>query len=295
VQEFDYYRPDSTDEVLGLLQRYGDEAELLAGGTSLVLLMKLQFAQPRAVISLQAIDTLRGVEHDENGVHIGPLTTHRAAETSSIVRSRLPALADTLSQVATMRIRNQATVGGSLCHADPAQDPPVTLMALGGTVTLQSEAAQRVVPLDEFFRGYFETAVNTGEICSDVFVPHVEPGASVSYLKYLPRSTDDYGMVGVATYLRLNERRDTIEEARVVLGGIAATPIRAVATEEVVKGETPSGSLFADAGEAATQNIDPSSDARGSGDYKRRMVSVFARRSLERTFEQLVSRAESEY
>src|SRR5919197_1666909 len=156
---FEYRVPSSLEEVFSLLEQYGDDGKLIAGGTALVILMKQRLVRPSALISLGRLTELRGAEAHDGGVRIGALTTHREAESADLVKARLPVLADTLRKVATVRIRNVGTVGGNLAHADPNQDPPVTLIALSASVELASKGGDRTLPLEEFFTDYYETAL----------------------------------------------------------------------------------------------------------------------------------------
>jgi len=169
---FEYHAPESLEETFALLDQYGDDAKLIAGGTALVILMKQRLVRPGHLIGLGRVPGLSGIEAANGGLRIGALTTHREVETSPLVRERLPVLADTFHHVATVRIRNVGTVGGNLAHADPNQDPPVTLIALGASVDLVSANGERTVPLDEFFTDYYETASSPARCCG----PSESPG-----------------------------------------------------------------------------------------------------------------------
>jgi aerobic carbon-monoxide dehydrogenase medium subunit len=285
MNAFDYRQPDTPEEALALLHELGEDAKVIAGGTALVIMLKQRLVVPDCLISLQK---LRGLDHvgASNGeIHLGALTTHRSVEQSPLVRARVPALAETYHQVATIRIRNVATVGGALAHADPNQDSPVMLMALGARVQLTSTAGAREVPLDEFFTDYYETVRQPDELVSEVIVPAPKPHSGSVYLKFLPRTADDYATVGVAASVTVDPATQSCEDCRIAMGCVASTPVRAQAAEALVRGQRLTQSLAQEAGALAQGVTDPLSDARGSADYKRAMAGVFVRRALEQAWQ----------
>jgi carbon-monoxide dehydrogenase medium subunit len=211
-------------------------------------------------------------------------------ERSPAVRDRIPALAETFAHVATIRIRNVATVGGALAHADPSQDPPVILMALDAQVRLNSTAGSRQVAIDEFFTDYYETVRRPDELVTEVVVPVPKPHSGSVYLKFLPRTADDYATVGVAATVTIDPTSRTCQECRIALGSVAPTPVRAHEAETLVRGGnrfTPE--LAREAGALAQQVTDPISDARGSAEYKRAMAGVFVRRALEQAWQRALA------
>ena len=279
MRGFQLHQAESLDEALSLLEQYGaDDTHLIAGGTSLVLLMNLGLIEPARLISLRRVPELRGV-HANCGLDIGPLTTHRQLELSPQVSGYCVALAETFSHVATVRIRNQGTIGGNLAHADPAQDPPPMLIALDADVTLTSRRGQRRLPLEQFFVDYLTTVLEPGEILSAIHLPPLPPGTRASYHKFLPRSQDDYATVSVAATLRLNAHGQC-EDARVALGGAAGVPLRARQVEDALRGETLTDRRIAEAAALVNDLVDPPDDARGSSAYKRRMARVWTERAL---------------
>ena len=280
MNAFDYHAPSSLDETLDLLAAHGDDAHLMAGGTALVLLLNQGLVQPGHIVGLQRVAQLDGIRRlPDGGLQIGALTTHRQAERSPDVQAYCPALADTFARVATVRIRNQATVGGNLAHADPAQDPPPMLIALGGEAVVASRAGQRRVALDEFFVDYFETALQSGEVLLSVDLPPLPAGTRVTYKKFLPRTQDDYATVSVAASLRLAED-GTCAEARVALGAAATTPVRARAVENALRGQRLDRARIAEAAALVRDEVDPLDDLRGSAGYKREMARVWTERAL---------------
>lgn len=286
MNPFAYHTPETQEEVLTLLHAHGDEAKLMAGGTALVIMMKQRLVMPETLISLHRLRGLDDVREVNGDLHLSALLTHRAAETSSLVRARLPVLADTYRHVATIRIRNVATVGGALAHADPNQDPPVTLLALDARVQLASVAGSREVPLADFFTDYYETVLRPDELLTAIRVPIPPPHTGSAHIKFLPRTADDYATVGVAATVRLDPATGTCQDCRIALGSVGSTPLRALQAEGVVRGQRLTPELLREAGAVAQQQTDPISDTRGSADYKRAMAGVFVRRALEQAWQQ---------
>jgi carbon-monoxide dehydrogenase medium subunit len=279
---FEYRTPKSLKEVHANLKEFGSDAKLVAGGTALIIMMKQRLVRPSCLISLRSVRGLNGIELQNGGLRIGGLATHRQVESSPLVRRRLPMLAETYHHVATLRVRNMATVGGGLAHADPNQDPPPSLIALGATLKATSANGSRVVPMDDFFKDYYETVLNPDEIITEVMVPRLLPNTGAAYIKFLPRTADDYATVSAAAVLTLDKTKKTIVDVRIALGSVGVTPIRATAAEAVLRGQPLKTEAFAEAGEKAKEAVDPISDFRGSAGYKKDMAAVFVRRALER-------------
>ena len=279
---FEYRTPKSLKEVHATLKEFGSDAKLIAGGTSLVIMMRQRLVRPNCLVSLRSVRGLNSIEINDGGIRVGGLATHREVESSSLLRRRLPLLAETYHHVATVRVRNMATVGGGLAHADPNQDPPPTLIALGATVKVTSADGSRVIPLDEFFTDYYETVLKPDEIVTEVFIPKMAPNSAGAYLKFLPRTADDYATVSAAAVLTLDKTKKIISDVRIALGSVGVTPIRATAAEAVLRGQPLKAEAFAEAGEKAKEAVDPISDFRGSAAYKKEMAGVFVRRALEK-------------
>jgi carbon-monoxide dehydrogenase medium subunit len=202
-------------------------------------------------------------------------------------------LAETYHHVATLRIRNMATVGGGLAHADPNQDPPPSLIALGATVKATSAKGSRTIPLDEFFKDYYETVLGPDEIITEVMVPKLAPNTGAAYIKFLPRTADDYATVSAAAVLTLDKANKTIADVRIALGSVGVTPIRARAAEDLLRGQPLKSDAFAAAGEKAKEAVDPVSDFRGSAAYKKDMAAVFVRRALEKALADIRQQAKA--
>jgi carbon-monoxide dehydrogenase medium subunit len=282
MNAFDYFAPDSLPEVFDLLGRYGDEAKLIAGGTALVILMRQNLVRPSAVVSLRRLKELGGIDAEDGGLRIGALATHREVEVSPLVRERAGVLSETLRHVATIRIRNVGTLGGNLAHADPNQDPPATLIALGASVELASRQGRREVPVDEFFTDYYETALQPGEVVTAIRVPGLPTRAAAAFSKFLPRSADDYATVSVAAVVSLDESGQRCQDVRIGLGSAGSTPIRARQAEDALRGQELTDQNLRQAAAVAKTEVDPISDIRGSAEYKRDMAEVWVRRTLER-------------
>jgi len=276
---FDYRSPESLAEALAALDEAGDEGKAIAGGTALVILMMQRLVRPGRLVSLRRVPGLDRIKPADGGVRIGALATHRDVETSPVIRERFPVLAETFRHVATLRIRNIATVGGSLAHADPNQDPPVTLMALGARVRIAGPGGERRLPLDEFFVEYYQTALRQNELVVGVELPFPAPGSGSAFIKFLPRTADDYATVAVAANLTLNPD-GACREARIALGSVGPTTLRAREVEALLTGERLTEPLLTAAGEAARRAVDPIADQRGSAEYKREMTGVFVRRAI---------------
>jgi carbon-monoxide dehydrogenase medium subunit len=285
VNAFDYRAPRTLEEALAILREQGDDARVIAGGTALVTMMRQRLVRPSCLVSLRDVQGLDRIEATNGAVRLGAMVTHRQAEISPLVRERLPVLSETFHRVATIRIRHMATLGGALAHADPNQDPPVTLMALGARVEIRGTGGSRELLLDEFFRDYYETALATGELVTGVIVPILPAASGAAFLKFLPRTADDYATVAVAATVTLEPDGERCREARIALGAVGVTPLRGRAAEALLPGERLSERLLHAVGEAAKGEVDPLSDHRGSAAYKREMTAVMVGRALTQAWE----------
>jgi len=285
VNAFEYRAPRGLDEALAVLREHGDDARVVAGGTALVTMMRQHLVRPGCLVSLRDVQGLNRIEATNGALRLGALVTHREAEVSPLVRERLPVLAETFRRVATVRIRHMATIGGALAHADPNQDPPVTLLALGARVEIRGARGHRELPLGEFFRDYYETALEPGELVTAVTVPLLPVASGATFLKFLPRTADDYATVAVAAIVTLEPDGERCREARIALGSVGVTPLRGMAAEAILSGQRLSESLLQAAGEAVKGVVDPLSDHRGSAAYKREMTGVMIGRALTEAWE----------
>jgi carbon-monoxide dehydrogenase medium subunit len=285
MQPFEYRTPKSLKEVQQDLKQFGTDGKLIAGGTALVIMMKQRLVSPTCLISLRSVRGLSGIAEKNGELRIGGATTHREVETSSLVRRRLLLLAETYRHVATVRVRNMATVGGGLAHADPNQDPPPTLIALGASVKVGSADGGRTIPLEEFFTDYYETVLKPDEVITELSVPRLPPNSGAAFLKFLPRTADDYATVSAAAVVTLDRTKKIFSDVRIALGSVGTTPIRARAAEAVLRGQPVKAEALREAAEKAKQAVDPIGDFRGSAAYKKEMAGVFVRRALEKALE----------
>lgn len=285
MNAFEYRAPRVLDEALAVLREHGEDARVVAGGTALVTMMRQHLVRPGCLVSLRDVQGLNRIEATNGALRLGALVTHREAEVSPLVRERLPVLAETFRRVGTVRIRHMASIGGALAHADPNQDPPVTLLALGARVEIRGARGQRELPLGEFFRDYYETALEPGELVTAVTVPLLPAASGATFLKFLPRTADDYATVAVAAIVTLAPDGERCREARIALGSVGVTPVRGMAAEALLSGQRLSESLLQAAGEAVKGAVDPLSDHRGSAAYKREMAGVMVGRALTQAWE----------
>jgi aerobic carbon-monoxide dehydrogenase medium subunit len=280
MRDFYFYSPQTFDEALTLLDEHQDDGRAMAGGTALIVLMKQSLLDADHLVSLARVPGLSSIRAEADGLHIGALTRHREVETSSLVREHAPLVSEVYRNVATVRIRNVATVGGGIAHADPAQDPPPGLIALDARVRLVSKSGERTLPINEFFQDYYETAIQPGELLTEVIVPPVAAGARTVYLKFLPRTADDYATVAVAAKAQLEN--GIVRKLRVALGAAGPTPVHATNVEQALEGQQATPENIRRAAETVADQVDPLDDFRGSSEYKRDMAVVFTRRALER-------------
>jgi carbon-monoxide dehydrogenase medium subunit len=282
VKPFAYATPTDLEEALEVLVDAGDDGHLIAGGTSVILLLKQGLIEPAVLISLARLTELTGVRVLSDAIEIGSMVSLRAIERHPDVCALLPAVAAAFGQVATVRIRNQATIGGNLVHADPAQDPPPALLVHDAAVDVRGPGGQRRIDLVDLFVDVFETSIAADEIVTRVVVPRPGPSSRAVYCAFLPRTVDDYATVSVA--VRLEFAADgAIAVARIALGNAGAVPFRAPVAEAALTGAQPTPAVLAEVAALAAIGSDPGDDIRGSATYKREMVRVWTRRALEQT------------
>ncbi len=279
MNDFHFHAPETIEEAAALLASHDGNAKLIAGGTALTTLLKQSLVQPEHLVSLHRVKGHDAIKHSAGSLHIGGLATQRAVEKSALVKKHTPLLAEAYRRVATVRIRNVATVGGGIAHADPAMDPPPSLLILGASVTLMSSKGERTVPLAELYVDYYETTMEPDEIVTELEVPDQPTGSAWTYIKYMPRTEDDYATVSVAAIGQLKGGK--VADVRVGLGALGPTAIRATALEEAVRGTSPTHDSLKEASQSVMDIVDPIDDPRGSAGYKRDMSAVFARRAME--------------
>ena len=277
IRSFDLLQPRSLAEASELLVKHGDEARPIAGGTTLVILMKQRAVHYPCLVDLQSIPGLDRISQERDGIRIGALVTHRAVECSSIVRAAVPVIAEAFGKIGNVRVRQTASVGGNLAHADYRLDPPPALLVLGASITAFGPQGSRTIPLKDFFRGMYETALEPGEILVDVTIPFMPEGSQAVYLKYSALSANDWPCLGVAALLSKHNGR--LSELRLGLGGVAATPM-VIQGLEFVHGQDMSDALVDEVLRMVDAQIAPFADLRGSEWYKRQMTRVFVKRAI---------------
>jgi carbon-monoxide dehydrogenase medium subunit len=284
---FEYHVPTALPDAIALLQRYGDEAKLLAGGQSLIPLMRFRLAEPAHLVDLSRLDGLAYVEERDGFLRIGALTKEADLEAAPIVAERYPILADTAAVIADPLVRNLATVGGNLAHADPANDHPATMLALGAELGVEGPNGARTIPIDDFFKDIFTTALEPNEVLVEIRVPAPKLRSGGAYLK-LERKVGDYAIVGVAAYVELDPS-GAFSSVRIGMTNVGSTPLRARKAEASLLGQQTSDGLLRAAGELAAGEADPTSDDRGPAEYKRAMVRTLTMRALRKAIEWALS------
>ena len=268
---FELHSPSTVSEAISLLKDNKD-SKVLAGGQSLVPLMKLRLVSPANLVDLGKIPGLSYIKKEKNHLLIGSMTTHNDVATSSLVNEKCKTLSETASHIGDQQVRNRGTIGGTICHADPAGDMPAAMLALDAEFMVAGKRNRRVIKAKDFFEDMFTTSLREYEILTEVRVPILPPRSGGSYLK-LTRGASDLATVGVAAVITL-DGAGACKDARLGLAGVGSTPIRATRAEDVLKGRPLTDDLAAKAGEKASEMSNPSSDIRGSVEYKREMVKV---------------------
>lgn len=275
---FEYYRPASISEAISLLQKHGIDAKILSGGQSLIPMMKLRLASPPVIIDINRIDGLNYIKESDGYLRIGGLTREAELEASDVIRSKYPILADTARVIADPLVRNSATIGGNIAHADPANDHPATLLALRAQVVATGPKGERVISIEDFFTGLFETALGPEEILTEIRIPVPAPRSAGAYFK-VERKVGDFATAAVAAQLTM-DGAGNIEKAGLGLTNVGPTVIHPKDAEEFLRGKKPEASVFARAGELAAVASQPSSDQRGPAEYKRGLVKTLTIRAL---------------
>ncbi|HEV8472313.1 MAG TPA: xanthine dehydrogenase family protein subunit M [Methylomirabilota bacterium] len=275
---FEYHAPSSVKEALGLLTKL-DDAKLLAGGHSLVPMMKLRLAQPKHIIDLRKVPGLTGIKEDKGAIAIGAMTTHWEVESSKILRAKCPVVSETASIIGDPAVRNKGTIGGSLAHADPAADMPATVIALGAEFVCQGPKKTRTVKVDDWFTGLMETALGEGELLVSVRVPALAKGTGAAYMKFA-HPASRFAIVGVAAVITL-DKSGTCTKAGVGLTGAGTRAVRAKGVEAGLTGKRLDAAAIEAAAAKAADGVDVQADLQGSVEYKAHLCRVFARRAIE--------------
>ncbi len=281
---FDYVTAKSVPEALALLEQYGDDAKILAGGHSLIPLLRYRLAAPAVLIDINRISGLEYLQETDGVLHIGALTREVELDRSPLIRNRYPILYETAKNIADPVVRNWATIGGNIAHADPANDHPATMLALGADFVVEGPAGERVIPADEFFTdSTFETTLRAGELLTEIRVPAPTAHSGGTYFK-LERKVGDYAIAGVAAYVTLDER-GLVTYAGLGLTNVGPAPIKARAAEQALLGQPLNAETILRAADLTAAASQPNSDTRGPAEYKRAMVHTLTSRALHKVLE----------
>jgi carbon-monoxide dehydrogenase medium subunit len=286
LPKFNYHEPRSVGAATRLLHEIGKEASVLAGGTDLLVNMKMGKAAPKHVVSLSRIEDLKGVKMDQGALTLGACVTAGELKDQEQIQSEFNGLCQSAGSLGSPLIRNLATVGGNIVTARPAADLPPTLMAYGASVVLKKEKGERIIPLEEFFKGPGQTVIEPEEILYAVVLNEPPPYSGGGYVKLGVRKALEISLVNVAAFMVLDGPNGPIKESRIVLGSVAPLPMRSPSAEAVLIGERPDDALFERAGNAASKDAKPIDDFRGSAEYRREMVKVLTRRALKLAYEE---------
>jgi len=276
---FEYHRAGSVEEAVGLLSRYKDDAKLLAGGHSLIPMMKLRLAQPKHLVDIGRIGGLVGVKEDGGAQVIGALTTHYAIESNASLKTRCPVLPEAAAMIGDPQVRNLGTVGGSLAHADPAADWPAVFLALGAELKAVGPKGARTIKADDFFKDLLTTALGSDEVLTEIRVPSLAAHTGAAYVKH-PHPASRFAVVGVAAVVTL-DGSGKVSAARVAVTGVGPKAVRAKGVEGALTGKAPDAATIQAAAAKAADGIDISADLQGSVEYKRHLTQVYAKRALE--------------
>ena len=281
--DFDYYRAGSLQEALGLLSEHPD-AKLLAGGHSLIPLIKLRLSRPTALIDIGGIGALRGVNDRDGSVHIGPLTTHAEIASSTTLQATFPMLCEAAAVIGDPQVRSRGTIGGNVVHADPASDLPTVLAALGASYSSSGPSGDRTIGQAEFFQGVMTTALAENEVLTSVNIPHGQAGQGTAYVKF-PHPASRYAVLGAAVVLTVSGGR--CQHAAVSVGGLVPTPVRAVSVENALTGQSLTTQVIADAAQLVSNDLgdDVLGDIFASAEYRRAMAPVYLEQALTTALE----------
>lgn len=280
---FDYHRAESIDHAIELLQQYGWDAKLLAGGQSLVPAMNFRLAQPGVLIDLNRVPGLDAIRADDGVLRMGTMVRQHAAERSADVARLAPLVAQALPYVAHPQIRNRGTMGGSVAHADPAAELPAVMVALGARFHLHGPNGTRVVGADGFFTGLFATVLEHDEMLGEIEIPAPEPRTGTAFLE-VSRRHGDFALAGIAAAVALDDD-GRCADSRIVLMGVGEGPVQVFGASDALAGATPGPDAFRAAADAARAEIDPPYDIHASADYRRHLVGVLIERALPAAFE----------
>ena len=286
MRNFDYFAPRSLEEACALLARYGEEAKVLAGGTDLLVQMKQGLLEPKYMINIKAIPGLNRIQYSQKeGLRLGSLVIHHELMSNPIIQEKFSILAQAASQIGGVQTRNLGTIGGNIAHGAPSADTAPPLLLLGAKVKIVGHKKSRTIPIEDFFLGPGQTALQRDEVLMEIRVPTLAPGTTAVYLKLGQRRALDIAIVGVAALITLAGRDSLCQDIKLALGAVAPTPIRAKRAEEMLRGKLITETLLEQASQVAAEEAQPISDLRSSAEYRLEMVKVLVKRAIEQALE----------
>jgi len=278
INDFEYFAPKTLKEALTLLDKYRDDYKIIAGGQSLLIMMRQGLIKPANLIDIKGISELHYIKSDaRKGLCIGALTTHRTIEKSAVINKSFGVIAEMEHKLASIQTRNWGSIGGNLCHGDPAGDPAPVLIALNATVTLADVNGERNMLVEDFFLDYFETALKHGELLREIQVPRISPNTGTAYAKFTVIE-NDMATVGVAVSVTLASKDGHCNDIRITLANSAPKPMRAKEAEGLLRGKKITENLLKQAGEAASNEVEPISDIHASAEYRQELLKVLVKR-----------------
>jgi CO/xanthine dehydrogenase FAD-binding subunit len=285
MKDFEYFAPKTVEDALSLLSQYKGEAKIIAGGQSMLVLMRQGLLAPEYVVDIKGISTLDYMNYDEReGLKIGALTVHRAIETSPVIQRHFKVLSEMERNLATIQTRNWGTIGGNLCHGDPAGDPAPVFIALDAKLKLKSLAGERIVAMEDFSKDILEVGLEPGEMLIEIQVPLPKPHTGTAHDKLMVMQ-GDAGIVGATVSIALKPGNGICEDARIVLSNAASIPLRAKDAERCLIGKTINEDLLIETGEVASKEVSPPSDVHASAEYRKEMIKVFVKRATREALE----------
>jgi carbon-monoxide dehydrogenase medium subunit len=286
IRDFIYLKATTVEEALDLIDKHKEDYKIICGGQSLLILMRQGLVAPEYLIDIKNVKELDYIQFDDKeGLRIGATTTHRTIELSPIIKEKYPVLVDMEENLASIQTRNWGTIGGNLCHGDPAGDPGPVFMALSGSVKIRSKQKTRTLSLDEFFIDYFETALEEDELLFEVQLPPIPLNTAVAYEKF-NIIKNDQGIVSVAVAITLENDGLSCKETRIVLGSAAPSPSRARDAEKMLIGQKISPGLLEKVAQKASEEADPVADIHASEEYRRSLVYALAKRMVKTAWDQ---------
>jgi carbon-monoxide dehydrogenase medium subunit len=279
IFDFEYFTPKTVEEALKLLSRHEEgECKVIAGGQSLIILMKQRLVTPEYLIDIKGLLDLDYIKLDgKQGLKIGALAHHRSIEKSPVIQNGFSVLAEMEQNISSVETRNRGTIGGNVCHGDPGGDPVPVLIALNAKLKMTSLSGERTMDAEDFTLDYFETALRHDELLTEIQIPSIPPNTGVKFTKY-SQIAGDYATASVAVLITLDKKKEICSNARIALGSVDIAPMRAKEAEEILKGEKISDDLLAEAGQTASEEASPATDAEVSEEYKRDLVKVLVKR-----------------